>query len=86
MRVQVCRGVKCSDRGSEYIEKRLQSDVEKFSYDATVESCLCLDNCKNGPNVIIDGERSERLNPVTASQFLAKKIEKAKHSINQKTP
>lgn len=84
MKVQVCKGKSCSERGAAYLETRLNADIRKFDYDVTVEACLCQGKCANSPVILINGETFERMNPVTASQNLVKKLNQLKSSFISK--
>lgn len=71
MKIQVCRWKTCSERYSEYILKRLESDKEMFEIESLiVESCPCTGNCQKWPNVVIDGKVEHGMNPVKASKII----------------
>lgn len=71
MKIQVCRGKTCSERFSEYILKRLESDKELFHLDnIIIEACPCTGNCQKWPNIVIDGKIEHGMNPIKASKIV----------------
>ncbi len=77
MKIQVCSGKSCSERFSEYIIDRLENDVKKFELeDMEVMKSPCMGNCQKWPNIKIESERFEKMNPAKASELLFKKLPK----------
>lgn len=76
--VKICKGRSCTERHSEYIEKRLIADKDFYHYtdeEVTIESCLCQGRCKEGPTVVFSNDVQVGHNPVRASEMLRKKVE-----------
>lgn len=85
--VKICKGRSCSDRGSDYIEKRLIADKDFYRYsedDVAIETCSCQDKCKEWPIVIFNNDVQTYHNPVKASEMLKKKIEEARKRLQSK--
>ncbi len=77
MKIEVCTGKACKSRFSQYITKRLENDIQKFNLeDMEITPCACTGNCKNSPNIIVDGKRHEYMNPLKASQIALEKTKK----------
>lgn len=75
MKIQVCTGKACSNRYSEYIKTRLESDKEFYNHkNVVVENCMCTWNCKEWPTVYIDKELHKRVSPALASKLVLEKI------------
>lgn len=75
MKIQVCQWKNCREKQSKYILERIKRDITFFGWKETIDmqECLCLWNCKNAPNVLIDEKREEKMNPVKISEILQKK-------------
>lgn len=70
MKIQVCTGKTCSERYSQYILTRLEKEKSLFALDnLIVEACPCTGNCKDGPNILVDGKLEIHCNPIKASKF-----------------
>jgi NADH:ubiquinone oxidoreductase subunit E len=77
MKVQVCHGRTCTERFCEYINTRLENDVEKFKLgQVELEDSLCMGYCKKWPNIKIDGEVHHYVNPVKAAELIQPKPKK----------
>jgi len=85
MKIQVCTGKICKERFSEYILKRINSDIEKFHLDnVKVKNCGCLLDCNAWPNVIIDGKKENYCDPIKVSKIMLDKISGRKWSKKDK--
>ena len=49
--LKICTGRSCDDHGSKYLFDRAQAEAENSQWDLTVESCNCLGQCEQAPNV-----------------------------------
>jgi hypothetical protein len=79
MKIQVCTWKTCKERFSEYILARLERDKQSFGLDnLMVESCPCTGNCKDGPNLLVDGKLEIHCNPIKASKFALQSKQKSK--------
>lgn len=79
MKIQVCTGKTCKERFSEYILARLERDKESFWLDnLIVDTCPCTWNCKDGPNILVDGKLEMHCNPIKASKFALQAKQKSK--------
>lgn len=75
MKIQVCNWKSCRSRFSEYILKRINSDIEKFNlWNVTIEYCPCLWQCKAWPNVIIDWKIENYSDPIKVSKNMFEKL------------
>ena len=71
MKVQICEGKACRENFSEYIKIRLENDKNFFKQkNCEIESCLCLWQCKSGPNIILNGNIKNKMNPAKAAQIV----------------
>ncbi len=85
--IKICTGRSCSERHSEYIQKRLEADREFYHYnedEVVIETCLCQWRCKEGPTVVYGTDVQIYQNPVKASELLKKKIMEARKRITPK--
>ena len=79
MKIKVCTGKTCKDRFSDYIITRLQNDKERFNLDkVTIEECLCTWKCSEWPNVIVDWNPNNYMNPAKASNLALNNNKKKK--------
>lgn len=71
MKIQICNWRKCKWNFSEYIEKRLLSDIEKYNLkNIIVEKCMCLWQCDKWPNVIFDWKIINYSDPIKISKMM----------------
>ena len=85
--IKICTGRSCSERHSEYIQKRLEADREFYHYsddEVLIETCLCQGRCKEGPSVVYNNDIQIYQNPVKASELLRKKVMEARKHITKK--
>lgn len=83
MKVKVCKGKTCSERFSQYIAKRLENDAKFYDKDNIIlEDCLCLWQCKDGPNIVIDNKVHNHVNPAKASELVYSPKKKKKKNAN----
>lgn len=81
MKIQVCTWKSCKSRFSEYILKRVNSDIEKFHLEnISVENCPCLGQCKEWPNVIVDGKIENYCDPIKVSKIMFEKLKQRNNS------
>jgi NADH:ubiquinone oxidoreductase subunit E len=70
MKIKICKWKTCSDRFSQYITTRLQNDKTRFNIDnLELEDCMCLWQCKSGPNIVVDWNIKNYTSPIKASEF-----------------
>ena len=70
MKIKVCTWKTCNDRFSEYIITRLKNDKDRFNLDSLeIEESLCMWKCKEGPNIMVDWDIKNYINPSKASEF-----------------
>ena len=85
MKIQVCNWKSCKSRFSEYILKRVNSDIEKFHLEnITLENCPCLGQCKQWPNVIIDWKIENYCDPIKVSKIIFEKLKQRIKTQNKK--
>jgi len=83
MKIQVCTGKMCKSRFSEYIIKRIESDIEKFKIqNISLEACPCLWSCKTWPNVVIDWKIEKYCEWAKISKIILDKINQRKNTKN----
>ena len=60
----------CKDRFSEYIITRLNNDKERFNLKSLeIEESMCMGKCKEWPNIKVDWDIKNYINPAKASEF-----------------
>lgn len=80
MKIQVCVWKSCKGKFSEYIIKRINWDISKFNLEnVSIESCPCLGNCNEWPNVIIDWKKEHYSDPIKISKIMFEKIKQRKN-------
>lgn len=83
MKIQVCTWKSCKGRFSEYILKRIASDIEKFKLEnITYENCPCQWQCDKWPNVIVDGKIENYCDPIKISKMMLEKAKQRKNTKN----
>ncbi|MCR5699105.1 MAG: (2Fe-2S) ferredoxin domain-containing protein [Treponemataceae bacterium] len=74
--IVVCMGSSCFSRGNaksaEIVQKFIQEN--NLNTDVTVRGCLCESECKNGPNIRIDGKLFSDINPDSLPLLLAHEL------------
>lgn len=74
MKIMICNWKACQDRFCKYIEKRLKSDIEKFDLkNVMLESCACMWACKKWPNISVDWEIINYIDPAKAAKIMMDK-------------
>lgn len=70
-KIKVCTWKTCTDRFGEYIITRLENDKTKFNLnDLEIEKCMCLWQCKSWPNIVVDKDVKNYMNPAKASEWI----------------
>lgn len=74
--VKCCVGSSCHIRGGAKTLKTIKSLVEEHHLEGKIELAadLCLDNCIQAPNVVIDGTVFGGITPDKAEAFFAEQI------------
>lgn len=74
MKIQICNWKTCKSRFCEYIEKRLNSDIEKFWLDNVIlEKTPCMWECSKWPNVVVDSTKYNYSEPAKISKIVMDK-------------
>lgn len=85
MQVKVCTGKSCASKFSKYITTRLENDTKFYDWkNVELEECLCLWECKKWPNIKIDKETFNYVNPAKASDIILKKLSEKKKNNSPK--
>lgn len=85
MKISVCSGKMCKSRFSEYILKRINSDIKKFKLEHIItEECPCLGQCKNGPNVVFDWKIENYQDPIKTSKIMFERTKQKKINNNNR--
>lgn len=70
MKIKVCKWKTCSDRFSQYITTRLLNDKTRFNLEnLELEDCMCLWQCKSWPNIVVEKDIKNYMNPAKASEI-----------------
>ena len=74
--VKVCVGSSCHIRGGAKTLKVLMSLIESHGLAGKVDLAadLCLENCIQAPNVVVDGDTFGGITPDKAEQFFSNNI------------
>jgi NADH:ubiquinone oxidoreductase subunit E len=74
--VKVCVGSSCHIRGGAKTLKLLKTYIEQYDLADNVDlvADLCLDNCVNAPNVVVDGTVHGGVTPDKAEEFFKENI------------
>ena len=85
MKVQVCTWKSCWGKFSKYILTRLENDIKFYDWkNIEVEESLCMWECKKSPNIMIEREKYNYVNPAKASELILKKLEEKAKQEKQK--
>jgi NADH:ubiquinone oxidoreductase subunit E len=70
--ISICMGSSCFSRGNNRSLEIIQQYIADNSLKARVElrGCLCMDKCKEGPNITIDGTTYHHVDPTTVPDIL----------------
>jgi len=76
VQVKVCVGSSCHIRGGAQTLKTIKSLIERhgLSRDVSLAADLCLDNCLQAPNVVVDGTIYGGVTPEKAEQFFTEHV------------
>ncbi len=76
LEVKVCVGSSCHVRGGAMTLKALKSLIEAYDVlnEVDLHADLCLDNCLQAPNVVVDGTIHGGVTPDRAEQFFREQI------------
>lgn len=76
LHVKVCVGSSCHIRGGARTMKLLQSLIEShgLSTEVSLSADLCLDNCLQAPNVVIEGTIFGSVTPDRVEEFFENEV------------
>lgn len=80
MKIKICKWKACKNKFCSYIEDRLLAEKERFKLDIEVEDAPCMWKCKIWPNIKIEKEEVNKVDPIKASNLVKKKLENNKNS------
>ncbi len=65
IRIEICMGSSCYSRGNSRALELAESYISKNDLEKEIELSgkLCLCNCSNGPNIIVNGILHEKCDP-----------------------
>jgi len=74
--ITVCMGSSCFSRGNNVNVEIIERFLREHNLTARVEirGCLCIDHCKDGPNISINGERASGVQPGMVNDLLEHKL------------
>ncbi|MCP4522649.1 MAG: (2Fe-2S) ferredoxin domain-containing protein [Candidatus Gracilibacteria bacterium] len=79
MKIEICHGKSCSERFCKYINTRLENDIDKFQLkNIELIDAKCMGMCKKGPNIKVNGEVHNYMNPAKAAEAFKPKPKKKK--------
>jgi NADH:ubiquinone oxidoreductase subunit E len=70
--VVVCLGSSCFARGNAQNLPMIESYLQNHGQENSVRviGCLCQDECKRGPNLVVGGEHMHEINPTRLREIL----------------
>jgi NADH:ubiquinone oxidoreductase subunit E len=76
LEIKVCVGSSCHVKGGSKTLRNLEMLIEREHLDDKVElkADLCLGNCLDAPNVVLDGEVHGGVTPENTEKFFKEKI------------
>jgi NADH:ubiquinone oxidoreductase subunit E len=76
LQVKVCVGSSCHIRGGTKTLRALEALIDNAHMTGQIElrADLCLDNCLNAPNVVVDGEIFGGITPERVQDFFTEQI------------
>lgn len=76
LQLKVCVGSSCHIRGGAVTLKILKNLIEKHELERVIDLAadLCLDNCIQAPNVVVDGTIYGGITPDKAEEFFNTQI------------
>ncbi len=72
--IVICMGSSCFARGNKRNLKIIEEYLQKHALDCTLSGRGCTGNCRGGPNLQIDGENFERVDPESLIDLLDRKL------------
>lgn len=85
MKIKVCSWKACKSNFSEYITRRIKWDVERLNLkNIEIEETMCMGMCAKWPNVKIDGEMNNYVEPAKISDRVVNWPKKKKKKFNTK--
>lgn len=79
MKINVCKWKMCESKFSSYILTRLINDKERFNLDnLIIEETPCIWKCEKWPNIKIDWQLVNYMNPAKASEMVLNTNKKRK--------
>ena len=72
--IVICMGSSCFARGNKRNLKIIEEYLKEHSIDCKLSGRACAGNCNSGPNIRIDGEKFERVDPETLIDLLDAKL------------
>lgn len=84
MKIQICCWKTCKSNFSEYITKRLKSDIERLDLkNIEIEETMCMWMCKKWPNVKINNDVINYAEPARISDLVINWPKKKKKKIKK---
>lgn len=70
--IMICMGSSCFSRGNSVIAQMIQDFIKENNLENEVEirGCLCTGECRQGPNIRIDGKLYPQVSPGSLKDLL----------------
>lgn len=70
--ITICMGSSCFSRGNSVIAQMIQDFIRDNNLENEVEirGCLCTGECRQGPNIRIDGKLYSQVSPGSLNDLL----------------
>ena len=79
MEIVICMGSSCHSRGNRENVKIARDFIENNEFEGEIKltGCLCMEECRRGPVISINGEKYYNIDPLVFTDIL-KTLEKEK--------
>lgn len=70
--ITICMGSSCFSRGNSVIAQMIQDFIRdnNLENDVEIRGCLCTGECRQGPNIRIDGKLYSQVSPGSLNDLL----------------
>jgi len=74
--ISICMGSSCFSRGNNHTVRLVRDFIASRSLEnrITIDGHLCQCQCKNGPNILIDGQLHQQANPAAIIEYLQQQL------------
>ncbi|MDR3334206.1 MAG: (2Fe-2S) ferredoxin domain-containing protein [Treponema sp.] len=73
--ITVCMGSSCFSRGNAHNAECIKRYIAETGQEVALSGCLCRNECKNGPNIIVDEKMISQVSPEILPDLLDQVLE-----------